>query len=169
MSLQIAPHFRPALDPGFVPAILWNRAYRERADTTPDSRSLSLALCRADGTAFRWDGRILPAGPAHDPLTNRYVERLVKFLLWQKGGSRLLVAGADDVARFLEQTYAEGGARSFDRNFIGTKIFGEPVSVRAVAADELPAANDDSMTLAAISMAAASVSTSEARTASAPR
>ena len=42
----------PVLDPGFVPAVTWNRVYRAEALATPDRRALDLALVRRDGTAF---------------------------------------------------------------------------------------------------------------------
>jgi len=147
MLLPLKPAFRPVLDPDFVPATLWNRAYRHKANADPAARTVGLALTRTDGTTFRWSGKILSPGGNNDPLTLRYLERHVKFLLWQKGGSRLLVAGAPEVAAALAGIYSVGGERSFDRGFIGTRIFGEPVQVTAVAADELPAANDTVMTL----------------------
>ena len=147
MTLPIKPAFRPVLDPDFVPAVLWNRAYRAKAKNDPAARTLDLALSRNDGTTFRWAGRILSPGGANDALTLRYIERHVKFLLWQKGGSRLLIAGAPEVAAALAACYSATGERSFDWGFIGTRIFGEPIRITAVAADELPAANDSVMTL----------------------
>ena len=147
MKLEIKPVFRPVLDPAFVPAVLWNRAYRKKTAADPASRPVEIALSRQDGTTFRWSGSILPQSPANDPLTLRYIERHVKFLLWQKGGSRILIAGAPDVAEALGKIYSESGERSFDWGFIGTKIFGEPISVKAVDVSELPAANDSVMTL----------------------
>lgn len=147
MTLPIKPAFRPVLDPGFVPAVLWNRSYQAKVAADPASRAIDLALSRIDGTTFRWSGRILSPGGANDVLTLRYIERMFKFLLWQKGGSRLFVAGAPEVATSLAAIYSEQGARSFDWSFIGTKIFGEPISVKSVDVSELPAANDTVMTL----------------------
>lgn len=136
-GLQIRPAHRPVLDGGFVPAVLWNRAYQARVEAE-GGRPLGLALVRPDGTAFRWDGRVLAAGGGNDRLTAKYVERVVKFLLWQKGGSRILVAGAPDVAAGLAGLYRAGGRQEFDWGFIGEKIFGEHITVRAVEAAELP-------------------------------
>ena len=147
MTLPIAPNLAPVLDPGFVPAVLWNRAYREKVAADRGARTLGFALCRTDGTVFRLTDRILSSGAANDALTVKYVERLFKFLLWQKGGSRLLLAGAPDVAAALGQIYSQTGARSFDWEFIGHKIFGEHIVVEAVAPEELPAANEGTMTL----------------------
>lgn len=143
--ITIAPKFSPVLDPGFVPAVLWNRAYEAKA--AGGGRDIALALSRDDGTCFRWAGRILPAGEEYAADTEKYIERLVKFLLWQKGGNRIAIAGADDVVAMLAEKYAPEGERKFDREFIGTKIFGSPVTVTSVAFDELPAEKGDAMNL----------------------
>ena len=147
MPLSIHPRFRPALDPGFVPAILWNRAYRAKVAADAEARPIELALCRNDGTVFRHSDRILSPGGGKDALTVKYVERLFKFLLWQKGGSKLLVAGAPDVADALAKIYSADGERSFDWEFIGHKIFGEHITVVAVDVSELPEPNEGTMTL----------------------
>jgi predicted NBD/HSP70 family sugar kinase len=133
----------PVLDPTFVPAALWNRAYRSKA---VGGRVTNMALTREDGTCFRWSSPLTMPGD-DDEATFRYVERMVKFLLWQKGGSQVLIAGADDVVARLSAHYAEDGERKFDRDFIGKKIFGAPVAIVAVAHEELPEENENSMKL----------------------
>ncbi len=146
MSLiAISPKFSPILDPGFVPAVLWNRAYESLA--AQDGRELALALTRDDGTCFRWSGRVLPAGSEYAADTEMYMDRLVKFLLWQKGGNVIQIAGADDVVAMLSQKYATDGARKFDREFIGTKIFGAPIVVRSEAMENLPPEHGAAMKL----------------------
>src|ERR1035438_9174221 len=89
-ALPIAPRFIPPLDPAFVPASLWNRAYRSRVAET-GGRPLAIALERSDGSVSVFHTAVLPhAGGAialdHPYLNQRYVERLLKFLLWQEGG-----------------------------------------------------------------------------------
>jgi predicted NBD/HSP70 family sugar kinase len=137
----------PVLDPGFLPAVTWNRAYRAAALAAPGQRTLDLALVRQDGTAFRWSSPLLPDAPEHAATTLRYVERVVKFLLWQKGGSRILIAGAPELAPALSSIYGPGGAREFDGNFIGKKIFGESLGFVAVDRAALPAEAGDAMAL----------------------
>jgi predicted NBD/HSP70 family sugar kinase len=147
MALPISPEFRPVLDPGFVPAVLWNRAYRAKVKADHGARPLELALCRDDGTVFRLEDRILSPGGHNEALTLKYVERLFKLLLWQKGGNRLLLAGAPEVAAALGRIYSQTGARSFDWDFIGRKIFGAAITVAAVEPSALPPANEGTMTL----------------------
>jgi predicted NBD/HSP70 family sugar kinase len=145
--MNIQPKITPVLDPGFVPAILWNRAYEAKVATAEGAHELQIALTRADGTCFRWSGKILPHTGDNVALNKTYVERLVKFLLWQKGGNIILVAGDDAVADMLAKIYSPDGERAFDVDFIGTKIYGAPITVKAVSADELPAETKAAMSL----------------------
>ena len=137
----------PVLDPGFRPAVLWNRAFRARVAAETGSLPLRLALERPDGTTFVHETRVLPAGAEHEALNATYVDRLVKQLLWQKGGARIHVGGSEEIARRLAATYAETGARAFDREIIGVKMFGEPITVHGCALDAVPEARESAVAL----------------------
>lgn len=146
-TMKITPKFTPVLDPGFIAPVLWNKAYAEKVAATPGSHSLDIALTRLDGTVFRWSGKVLPHEGENVALNNLYVERIVKFLLWMKGGCTLLVAGDDAIADMLAATYCKGGAREFDWDFIGKKIYDCPIEVKKVALADLPAENSSSVSL----------------------
>jgi predicted NBD/HSP70 family sugar kinase len=137
-DLPVSPKLQPQLDPGFVPAVLWNRAYRDLVARDPGARPFGLALVRADGSASVHRDRVLSAGHPAAAHTLRFVERLLKFLLWQKGGGRVLIAGADEIAAALGRVYSPTGERAFDHGFMGEKIFGQKFSVETCALDALP-------------------------------
>ncbi len=143
--LNVAPKLRPSLDPSFVPAALWHRAYASLVAQDPAARPIALVLVRTDGSVFRHDGRVLSAGHPAAALTLTYAERLVKFLLWMKGGPQVLVAGAPEMAAALAKIYAPGGVRAFDYDFMGEKIFGRQFSVEAVTFEALPAVAETSL------------------------
>jgi predicted NBD/HSP70 family sugar kinase len=145
-GLEVVPRHRPVLDPTFLPAVLWNRAYEARVRATRGSVELGMALVRQDGTTFTHKTRILPPSAAHAALNRKYVERLVKFLLWQKGGCTILVKGCDPVARMLAKAYAEKGLRGFDRDLVGRRMFGQPIEVKAVRG-KLPSSRETSKPL----------------------
>ncbi len=147
MNLPVAPRFRPALDPDFLPAVLWNRAYRDLVARDPAARAFALALVRADGSASVHHDRVLSAGHAAAGHTLRYAERLLKFLLWQKGGCRVLVAGADELAAALAKIYSGAGPRAFDHAFMGEKVYGRPFSVEACPLATLPSADASSLAM----------------------
>jgi predicted NBD/HSP70 family sugar kinase len=140
IRLEVQPRHSPEIDPGFLPAVLWNRAFASAVRASRGGVPLGIALVRQDGTVFRHAARILPTSAANAALNLRYVERLVKFLLWQKGGATVLVKGADAVARALASHYSAKGARAFDRDFLGRRVFGAPIEVRA--ARQLPPARE---------------------------
>jgi len=131
------PKFRPPLDPEFVPAALWNRAYRERVQASGDSKRLALALERSDGGVSVYRTALLP-GEANRAVNRKYVERLLKFLLWQKGGYRVTVAGDPEMGAWLRHVYAPGGPRAFDHSFMGARVYGKPFEIRAAAYEDAP-------------------------------
>jgi predicted NBD/HSP70 family sugar kinase len=147
MDLAVSPRHRPVLDPGFLPASLWTRAYRALVAADPGSRPIALALFRDERAASVHQDRVLSAGHPGAAHTRRYVERLLKFLLWQKGGGRVLLAGADEIARELAQVYSPAGARSFDHGFMGEKVYGRVFAVEPCAFDALPRADESGLSI----------------------
>ena len=135
--LQVSPALAPSLDPAWVPAVLWNRAYRQLCASV--SQPLALALERPDGTVSRFDTRIFPDDHAEAALNRIYVERLVKMLLWSRGGCRLFVGGNEAMAEVLRGIYSPTGARQFDWEFMGVKVFGRPFEIVACPLDAVPA------------------------------
>ena len=145
LMLSVAPQLRPSLDPEFLPATLWHRAYRALVAADSGSRPFTVVLVRTDGAVFRHDSRVLSAGHPAAALTLTYAERLLKFLLWMKGGPQVLVAGAGEIAAALAKVYSPTGARAFDYDFMGQKIFGRVFSVEASSFDALPATVETSL------------------------
>ena len=145
--MNIQAKYTPVLDPDFIAPVLWTKAYEEKVAAEPRSHVVELALTRLDGTCFRWSGKVLPNEGENVKLNHFYIERIVKFLLWMKGGCTILVAGDDSIAEMLAATYSKGGAREFDWDFIGTQIYDQPITVKAVPAAELPAENSTSVAL----------------------
>ena len=136
--MTVAPKFRPPLDPDFVPPALWNRAYRAAVGESGGGRPLAIALERSDGSVSVYRTAVLPHAGANAASNQRYVERLVKFLLWQKGGYRVTVAGDAALADYLRSVYAPAGARAFDHRFMGEQVYGRPFAVESAGFDRAP-------------------------------
>jgi predicted NBD/HSP70 family sugar kinase len=134
--LPVSPKMPPALDSEFLPASLWNRAYREAVRA--EGLKLALALERSDGSVSVWRTDILPHRGANVALNHRYTERLLKFLLWQKGGFRVTVGGAPEIASYLRKVYAADGARSFDYHFLGERVWGHALRIENTALERVP-------------------------------
>ena len=141
-KITVNPRFVSELDPGFVPAALWNRAYRALAAAEQDSLRISLAVERSNGAVSRFDTVLCPETPEYAELNLRYVERIVKFMLWAYGGWRVTVAGAPRVAEALGRIYSAQGSRAFDFDVMGRRIYDRPFTVVGVPADAAPAAKE---------------------------
>ena len=145
--LSINPRFRPVLDPDFVAAALWNRAYRDAVKSAGGGEPLAVALERSDGSVSVFRTAILPHQGANAALNVRYAERLLKFLLWQKGGYRVTVGGNPALAEALRGIYAPGGVRAFDHNFMGALVYGRPMTIESAAFDRAPVERESSAPL----------------------
>jgi predicted NBD/HSP70 family sugar kinase len=146
-ALKVEVRHRPVLDPGFLPAVLWDRAYSARVAADPRSSPVALCVRRRDGTVFREDTAVLPHLDANVSLNLTHVERMVKALLWMKGGSEILVAGHPELAGSLSAIYSTSGSRAFDCDVVGRRIYGEALAVRSIAVDETPAPRAAAMQL----------------------
>jgi len=91
--------------------------------------------------------KVLPDTPEFARINLIYAERLIKFLLWQKGGGRLLLAGAPELAKTLAAMYAPKGARGFDCVFLGKKVYGKNLEVLECPLEKLPAEREPSLAL----------------------
>lgn len=85
---------------------------------------------------------VFPEGHPQAATNAPHVERLFKFLLWQRGGCRAHVGGDATVAQALKATYAPDGPRAFDATFMGRDVYLRPFEVVACAADEVPLARE---------------------------
>ncbi len=135
-SPPTSANFRPVLDPCFVPAAVWNRAFRACVAGSGAACPLDIALERADGSVSVYSTAVLPHDGSNVPANERYVERLVKFLLWQKGGYRVYIAGDPRIARYIQEVYSPAGKRAFDFHFMGERVYGSPMVIQHV--DRVP-------------------------------
>ena len=138
----IPPVVIPPLDPGFRPAVLANRQFRRRVEESGQAVRLVIALERLEGACSRFETRVYPEGHPESAANLPYVERLVKFLLWQRGGWRVRVGGPPSIGEHIRRTYAPGGARAFDYDFMGEQVYRRPFTVVVCTADQAPPAHE---------------------------
>ena len=109
---------------------------------------VAIALLRPDETCSVFRTQILPLSEAEDEkLTLRYLERILKFLFWQRGGCSVLIAGCDSLVGKLAAIYSAEGARAFDHDFFGDKVYRKPLAIRACAMEDIPAENETAVPL----------------------
>ena len=123
----------PELDKEFIPVYKFNQAYLAGA-----KKPVSISVERADGQMAHVDTFIYGT-PEMSQADNYYVNRLVKTLLWMKGGFRIYVSGDDNIHEYLKGAYAAGGDQDFDYDYMAN-VYEHPFEVLKV--DKAPAAKD---------------------------
>jgi len=132
------PAITAPLDPGFQPAALGNRNYVSAARAFGTVTPLVLGLERENGLVSRYETVVRTDAGAE---TLRYVERIVKFLLWARGGWKLHVGGPKAIGESLRRTYSARGARKFDCEMMAL-AYGKKFQVVLTTPGKVPATKD---------------------------
>lgn len=141
-----SPRAGPPLDEDFRPAVLANHAFLKGVRSSGERAPLRIAIERGQGHISAFDTEVYPTSHRLASLNLPYAERLVKALLWQRGGWRIIVGGPKEVGEHLNQVYAPDGDRSFDAEFMGN-VFENPFAVEVTAADRVPTASERAVPL----------------------
>lgn len=123
---------KPVLDEGFIPVLKFNRAYLSGA-----TKPVSVAIERADGQVATVHTKIYGTDEMKEA-DNYYINRLVKTILWMKGGFKIYVSGDENVYAYLKSAFSKGGKQEFDCEFF-TNIFD---SFEVVLTDKVPEAKN---------------------------
>ena len=105
------------LDPGFQPMVLVYKDFVERA-TKANGEKLVIGIERNNGYVSAFETVVFPDGTGHDQENIDMVERIVKTLLWVRGGYKVIIAGSKVVYEGIAKAYAKDGARAFDNDFM---------------------------------------------------
>jgi predicted NBD/HSP70 family sugar kinase len=134
------PQALPPLDKDFRPAALMTRVYKRQ--TAKDSEALIIGLERDNGKVSRFETLVLPKGHPDAWANLYYTERLLKFLLWQRGGYKVYIGGSQEIGEHLQKTYSTSGSRQFDYHFMGQQVYEQPFQVIPCSIAEVPPENE---------------------------
>jgi predicted NBD/HSP70 family sugar kinase len=137
-NIPMTPKITPPLDPDFSPAALFNHAYRTEIERTGQGSSLVIGVERPDGTCSRYETQVLKFEHPWSAYNNYYVERIVKFLLWQRGGHKVYIGGFPEISSHIQKAYAPGGLREFDYHFMGQQVYERAFEVIACQPEDVP-------------------------------
>ena len=128
------------LDPGFTPMSLVYRDFEARVKAE-GGQPLTIGLERNDGLMSVYTVEVFKDNTGHDEENHEFVERLVKTLLWTRGGFRIIIAGSPVIAERIKADYSVGGYRDFDRDFM-SGVYEADFEVVNVPFDKAPVANE---------------------------
>ena len=140
------PRVIPPLHRRFTPAVLANHAFLDQVRRSGGAVPLVIALERGGGMISVCKTQCFHERSHSAPLNLPFAERLVKMLLWQRGGWRVVVGGTKSVGEHIKQTYSAGGARAFDADFMGG-VYEHPFTVEITDPEKVPEAAEGTVRL----------------------
>ena len=114
------------LDPKFYPREIALREYEADVKQSENTCDFAVTILRNQGYCDDYSLRIFKDGV--DKRTVPLLDRLVKTLLWARGGYKIVTFGSDEVHAHLKAAYQPGGERAFDADFMAT-VYERPFEV----------------------------------------
>ncbi len=136
--MLVEPGTTAPLDAQFRPAVLANREFQRAVAESGGGTPLVLGLERTSGAVSRFETRVFEDGHERAEANKFYVERLLKFLLWQRGACKVYVGGPASLGACLQDCYRVGGLREFDYRFMGEDVYERPFEVVACKPEDVP-------------------------------
>jgi predicted NBD/HSP70 family sugar kinase len=146
-NIPVTPKFRAPLDPDFAPAALFNRAYRTELERSGQNTALNISVERTDGTCSRYETAVFTPDHPWAAYNNFYIERIVKFLLWQRGGYKVTIGGPPEISEHIQAVYAPDGLRQFDYHFMGQQVYERTFEVISCAPEQVPPTKESAKAL----------------------
>jgi predicted NBD/HSP70 family sugar kinase len=143
----VPPKHVPPLEPGFRPAVLAHRDFLKRVEEERSEEQLVIGLERAGGQVSRFTTKLLPPTPSNAEANSYFADRVIKFLLWQRGGWKLYVGGPKEIGQQIQRTYQKGGNREFDAHLMGRLVYEKQFTVVPCSPSEVPAEHEGRQTI----------------------
>ena len=128
-GIAVSVKNKPVLDLQFIPMGLFNKAFLKTA-----KKPISVAVERENGQVAAVH-TFIHGTPEMAEADTYYIDRLVKSILWMKGGFKVFVTDKA-IYDYLTAAYAANGSRQFDFGFM-SNVYENPFQV--VLCDEVPA------------------------------
>jgi len=115
------------LEPEFMPMA---KVIKEFKESVAKAENQPVVICveRNGGLMARYELLTYKDNTGHDDENYGVVERLVKTLLWAKGGYKVYISGSKVIYDKIAADYKIGGAREFDFNFMA-RVYEKPFEV----------------------------------------
>ncbi|MGQ9617999.1 MAG: ROK family protein [Candidatus Aminicenantia bacterium] len=129
------PKIVPPLDNEFIPAVKWLKAFSEMVKNSKNL-PVKIGVNRNDGSLSVFETEIMQSSEFEE-INIYYIERILKFLLWQKGGFKVLIGGEKKICDELRKMYSLKGERAFDAKIM-SKVYERNFEFEFVELDKFP-------------------------------
>lgn len=126
MNLKV----KAVLDEGFEPMSIVFRDFEAAAKANP--QEIVVAVVRNKGYTSTYKLTVFADNAGKDEENFKFCDRVVKSLLWMRGGYKIVIAGSEKIYNYFKKAYSKGGSREFDVNFM-SRVYERPFEVEYVA------------------------------------
>ncbi|MFP4478068.1 MAG: ROK family protein [Candidatus Izemoplasmatales bacterium] len=134
------------LDKDFSPIIMGNIAYEKALKKTDNPVLIRFAIERGENQVSMTESYIFNDIYQQEEANFIYIERLIKTILWIKGGYKIYFAGHSKLGQRIKDSYQKGGLRDFDQDFM-SKVYEKPFEVKLVNLEEVPMTEETSKSI----------------------
>ncbi len=128
-GIEVSLKHSPSLDPEYFPLHQFNTAFLKDA-----KKPVGIAVERSGGQTAVYE-TFIHGTPEMAQADQYYIDRMVKSILWMKGGFKVYIRGDESIYQAIAAAYAPGGSRAFDAEFM-SNVYEQPFQV--VLCDTLP-------------------------------
>ncbi len=136
------PRVVPPLDPGFRPSVLTRHELAQAVARSGTGVPVSLAVEQPGGCVSVRDAAVFKDGHPDAAAGHACCERLLKSLLWSRGGCRIWVDGPAGLVEALRSHYEQDPTGLFDARILGRTVYGAPLEVIAAKRSSFPASRE---------------------------
>ena len=133
LGIEASVRNLPELDRDFFPLYKFNHAFLASAQ-----KPVGVAVERSGGEMASVH-TFIHGTPDRIEADRYYIRRLVKSMLWMKGGWRVYISGDHDMYDYIRECFSADGCQAFDWDYF-SHIYERPFEV--VYAENLPEAKD---------------------------
>lgn len=124
------------LDANFQPMAVVYRDFEEAAKAA-GAQKLVVGVVRNKEYISTYELYVYQDNTGHDEENFKFVERVVKSMLWTRGGYKIIVAGSKLIGEKIKAAYDFNGLREFDRGFMA-RVYERPFEVELRSIEDAP-------------------------------
>lgn len=140
-KLKMKPKIIPILDKDFMPISLVNRTFLNEVKKSGNGVPIKIAVERESGLISTYSTMVFPGSSEMYEANFLYIERIVKTLLWARGGWKVIIGGPKDIGEYIYNIYSQDGMREFDAKFM-SRVYEKEFTVEITYFKSVPETNE---------------------------
>ncbi|HPE94576.1 MAG TPA: ROK family protein [Bacillota bacterium] len=133
---------KAVLDEQFQPLAVVYRDFLSAVEASGKAQEVVIGVERNKGHVSVFKTKLFADG-VDDAANFKFVERIVKTMLWVRGGYKVTIAGSPLVADYIKKAYTVGGLREFDLGFM-SRVYESKFEVIGTTLENAPVEKESS-------------------------